>query len=83
MAKNKIQDLRDHLFVTLERLNDDELVKDSDALQNEINRAKAISGVSHQIIESAKVEINYMEALANVGNAIGKPNFLGLEEGKK
>lgn len=52
--KNKISDLRNHLFETLEALKDDEKPMD-------IARAKAISDVASVIIASAKVEIEFME----------------------
>lgn len=55
MAKNKIEDLRDHLFATLESLRDEENPMD-------INRAKAIADVAKEIISSAKVEIDFMDA---------------------
>lgn len=52
--KNKISDLRNHLFETLEALKDEEKPMD-------ISRAKAISEVAQTIIDSAKVEIEFME----------------------
>lgn len=52
--KNKISDLRNHLFETLEALKDEEKPMD-------IARAKAISEVAQTIINSAKVEIEFME----------------------
>jgi hypothetical protein len=55
MAKNKISNLRDHLFETLERLKDEENPM-------EVQRALAISTVAGTIIESAKAEIKFMEA---------------------
>jgi hypothetical protein len=52
MPKNKIGDLRDHLFAQLEAL------RDTDAnLDQEINRAKSVAEVARVIIESAKVEV--------------------------
>lgn len=51
-AKNKITDLRDHLFETIEALMDEEKPM-------EIQRAKAVAEVAKQIIESAKVEVAY------------------------
>lgn len=53
--KNKITDLRDHLFETLEALRDDEKPM-------EIARAKAVAEVAKQIIESAKVEVAFARA---------------------
>lgn len=55
MPKNKMSDLRDHLFETLEALRD----KDEPM---EIDRALAVSKVAQTIIDSAKAEIQFMEA---------------------
>lgn len=52
--KNKIEDLRNHLFATLEALQDKENPMD-------IERAKAISKVADTIIDSARVECKFME----------------------
>ena len=54
MAKNKLRDLRDHLFETIEALKDDEKPM-------EVERAKAISGVAQALISSAKVELQFLE----------------------
>lgn len=53
--KNKISDLRNHLFETLEALKDEEKPMD-------IARARAISDVAQTIIASARVEIAFLEA---------------------
>lgn len=53
--KNKISDLRNHLFETLEALKDEEKPMD-------IARAKAVSDVAQTIINTAKVEIEFFEA---------------------
>lgn len=52
--KNKIDDLRNHLFVQLERLGDEDL-KGAE-LTEEIRRARAVSEVSAQIVDSARAE---------------------------
>ena len=52
--KNKMSDLRNHLFETLEAL------KDTDKPM-EIERAKAIANVANSVIESAKVQLKYVE----------------------
>ena len=56
MPKNKISDLRDHLFETLEALKDSEKPM-------EIERARAISTVAQTIINTAKVELEAYELL--------------------
>ncbi len=56
MARNKMSDLRDHLFETLEALKDDDKPMD-------IERARAISDVAQAIINSAKVEVDLVKAV--------------------
>ena len=54
MTKNKIQDLRNHLFLALERLHDGDL---------DVNSALAIAKVGQVIVESAKVENQYQKIM--------------------
>ena len=56
MAKDKIQDLRHHLFETIEMLKDGDI---------EIDKAKAISEVSQVIINSAKVEVQFLKEMGS------------------
>lgn len=56
MAKNKMSDLRDHLFETLEALKDEEKPMD-------LARASMISNVAQTIINSAKAEIDLVKAI--------------------
>lgn len=53
--KNKIEDLRNHLFATLEALQDKEQPMD-------IERARAIADVAQVIVNSAKVEVDFVRA---------------------
>lgn len=55
--KNKISDLRDHMFAALERLGNEELTEEE--LKKEIERARAVSEVGKVIVESAKTEVLY------------------------
>ena len=52
--KNKIDDLRNHLFAQLERLGDESIK--GEKLAEEIRRARAVSEVSAQIVDSARAE---------------------------
>lgn len=54
MAKNRLTDLRDHLFETLEELRDKQEPGD-------IDRAKAVANIAQAIIGSAKVELQFLE----------------------
>ncbi len=57
---NDIESLREHLFDTLKALKD----KDKPM---EIDRAKAIADVAQTIINSAKVEVDYMRLRGDKG----------------
>lgn len=59
--KNKIDDLRNHLFAQLERLGDESIK--GDALKEEIQRAKAVSDVSAQLVDSARAENERLKLL--------------------
>jgi hypothetical protein len=54
-VKNKLSDLRDHLFETIERL------KDGDKAMP-LEKAKTIADVAQVIINSAKVEVDFLKA---------------------
>ena len=60
MTQNKIEHLRNHLFETLEALKDDDKPMDLD-------RARAIAEVGRVIVDSAKVEVQFMEAIGGSG----------------
>lgn len=55
--KNKISDLRDHMFAALERLGNEDISQED--LQKEISRSQAIAEVGKVIVESAKTEVLY------------------------
>ena len=78
--KNKIDDLRNHLFETLEALKDDEKPM-------EVDRAKAICDVAQTIINSAKVELAALELTGQESQSeflgIGQPAPLQLPAGEK
>lgn len=59
MPKNKIQDLRDHLFETIEMLKEGDI---------DIERAEAITKVAQVIVNSAKVEVDYLNTIGGVGS---------------
>lgn len=66
--KNKIEDLRNHLFETIEMLKDAEKPLD-------VERAKAIAEAAQVIVNSAKVEVDFMRAV----NATKGSGFIPTE----
>lgn len=80
--KNKLTDLNDILFETLERLNDDELMETN--LEKELQRSKAISQVANNIISNAQVLLDAQKHVDEFGRTTALPSILSLEEkGKK
>ncbi|WP_026470071.1 hypothetical protein [Alkanindiges illinoisensis] len=74
--RNKLIDLNDHLFAQLERLGDETL--SGEALQNELGRSKAMTGVAAQIIENArlamdaeKFRVDYQKGVVSLPAMIG------------
>lgn len=75
MAKNKIQDLRDHLFETIERLKNPE----EDETMT-IEKAKAIAEVSREIINTVKVEIDYTKVIDKMVGNHNVSKFIQVED---
>ena len=66
-----MEDLRNHLFATIESLMDEEKPMDLD-------RAKAISDVAQTIINSAKVEVEFINKVGGIGT-----DFIPLDDRKR
>lgn len=79
--RNKIEDLRNHLFATLEALQDEERPMDLD-------RARAIADVAQTLINSAKVEVEFIREVGGTGSGFIQhlrdevPQLRRLEGGK-
>ena len=52
--KNKMQDLRDHLFETMEMVKEGKM---------DVAQARAMSDLGRTIVGTAKIELEYMEKL--------------------
>lgn len=71
--KNKLGDLRDHLFATIEGLLDPDKPMETD-------RARAVATVAQTVIDSAKVEVAFLKQVDGakpsqflIGDGNGKP----------
>jgi hypothetical protein len=67
--KNTIEDLRNHLFSTLEALQDDEKPMD-------LARAREIANVGKVIVAAAKVEVDFLKATGEQSST----KFFPIEE---
>lgn len=68
--KNKLEDLRNHLFATLESLTDPEKPM-------ELDRARAVAEVAQVVINSAKVEVDF---LREMGGRMKGTGFVPVED---
>ena len=59
--KNQLIDLNNHLFAQIERLSEESTT--GDALKEEINRSKALSSVSKDIIANARLALDAKMAI--------------------
>lgn len=74
--KNKIEDLRNHLFNTIENLLDVDKPMD-------VERAKAISQVAQTIINSVEVEVDFIKVTGRSEGTGFIPEERQIEDKKK
>lgn len=75
--RNKPIDLNNHLFMAIERLNDENI--NGDQLKEEIERGRAISGLAKQVIDQQKNIIS-AENLRREGAGGRLPTLLGGDD---
>jgi hypothetical protein len=71
--KNKIEDLRNHLFLALEKLHEGDM---------EVDMARAIAEVAREITATAKVEVDFLRATDSVRGTGFIPDDSSVIEGK-
>jgi hypothetical protein len=78
--KNTLNDLNNHLFAQLEKINDDDLT--GEELQEEIKRSEAVSKISEQIIRTGALQLKAMKHFEENGyqEKIKMPELLGIKE---
>ncbi|MDL2266792.1 hypothetical protein LJC46_02240 [Desulfovibrio sp. OttesenSCG-928-G15] len=74
MAKNRLCDLNDHLFMALERLNDEDL--QGDALLSEIKRTEALATVAREVIATGKLALQAQIATEDFARGYQLPRML-------
>lgn len=83
MARNKITDLRDHLFAQLENLSDDDNMKNPELRAREIERSKQMVNISHAIVETVKVEIQFLQVLGKTDESNMDISFIKSTDQKQ
>lgn len=68
--KNTLQDLNNHLFEQLERLNDEELTDEE--LDRELKRAEGMTKIATQIIENGELAFKTMVHMDEYGYNNGR-----------
>lgn len=63
--KNTLEDLNNHLFEALERLNDDDL--SDEQLEKELKRAEGMTKIAGQIIQNGELAYKTMALAAEYG----------------
>jgi hypothetical protein len=79
--KNTITDLNGHLFAQLERLGDEQLK--GDELEIELKKARAISQLSENLIESFNLTLEAMKLADRNGIDLTRMNTNGLLPGPR
>jgi len=81
--KNTLQDLNDHLFEQLERLNDDDLTEEQ--LEKELKRAEGMTRIAAQIISNGELAYRtmvHMDEYAYDGSIHHAPALLQQKQQK-
>jgi hypothetical protein len=76
--KNRLTDLNNHLFETIERLNDDDL--SGNELEVEIRRAKVIASVGTVIVNNGNLVLKAQKHIDEYGNKDQLPDMLQLPQ---
>lgn len=75
MSRNTLGDLNNHLFMQLERLNEEEI--SGEELEKEINRSRAITSVAKEIISNANLILRAkIEIQEHIGDQKELPKML-------
>lgn len=78
--KNKLNDLNNHLFEQMERLNDEDLSPEE--LDREIKRAKAMSSIASNIVSNAALALEAQQYIDEYSGHVRVPDMIKIEEKK-
>lgn len=68
--KQSLTSLNDYLFSQLERVTNDDL--EGEALETEIRRSKAVSGLASQIVSATSIQLSAIRHADEMGYNVGE-----------
>lgn len=71
--KNTLNDLNNHLFAALERLNDDALP--AAEIEAECNRASAVVGIAEAIVRNADTQLRAIKLMDDCGLVVNRTDM--------
>ena len=72
--KNTLADLNDHLFLQIERINDEDL--SGDRLKEEVTRTFALRAIAREVISNADLAYRAALGIANCNAEVQTPTML-------
>ena len=63
--KNTLSDLNNHLFMALERINDDELT--AEQLDKELKRSSSVAKIAESIVHTADIQVKALKLKNEMG----------------
>lgn len=69
--KNTLTDLNNHLFMALERINDDELT--AEKLDIELKRSNSVAGLAEAIVHNADIQLKALKVKSEMGSMAAVP----------
>ena len=79
IMQNKLEDLNNHLFEQIERLQDDEVCHDMMSIEAEVAKSGAISKLAQGIIDIGNLQLNAIKIAKDDNMRLSIPNQFGIE----
>lgn len=80
MSKNRIKELEDTILDQIEKLNDDSIADDPEAIQRMIGRSQAIAQLTDSFVSINRMKLDVVKELNKNGSLY--ENYLGITDAK-
>lgn len=78
--KNRIKELEDAILDQIEKLNDDSIADDPEAIQRMIDRSKAMAELTDSFVSINRMKLDVVKELNKNGSLY--ENYLGITDAK-